>query len=77
MRIDSVIIEGIANIEHSKLEFGAMNVLIAPNGYGKSNMLRAIAFGLQFIKESETKREQMLGSVYLPINLSNLREKFH
>ena len=76
MRIDSVIIEGIANIEHSKLEFGAMNVLIAPNGYGKSNMLRAIAFGLQFIKESETKREQMLGSVYLPINLSNLRENF-
>lgn len=48
MKIDSVIIEGIANIEHLKLEFGAMNILIAPNGYGKSNILRAIAFGLKF-----------------------------
>ncbi len=76
MKIDSVIIEGIANIEHSKLEFGAMNALIAPNGYGKSNMLRAIVFGLQFIRESENRREQMLGSMYLPINLNNLRKDF-
>lgn len=47
MKIDSVIIEGIANIEHSRLEFGAMNALIAPNGYGKSNMLRTFGKNLK------------------------------
>lgn len=76
MKIDSIIIEGIANIGHVRLDVGAMNALIAPNGYGKSNMLRAIVFGLQFVSTSETKRKQMLGSNYLPINLSILRKDF-
>ena len=76
MKIDRIIIEGIANIGHAQLEFGAMNVLIAPNGYGKSNMLKAIAFGLQFITVGETKRQQMLSSSFLPINVSILRNDF-
>ena len=76
MKIDRIIIEGIANIGHAQLEFGAMNVLIAPNGYGKSNMLKAIACGLQFITVGETKRQQMLSSSFLPINVSILRNDF-
>lgn len=76
MRIDSIIIEGIANIEHTRLDFGQMNALIAPNGYGKSNVLHAIVFGLQFINADEAKREQMLGSTYLPINIAILRKDF-
>ena len=42
MIIDNLIIEGISNIEHIHLEIGEINALIAPNGYGKSNVLRAI-----------------------------------
>lgn len=76
MKIDSVTIEGFANIERGDFEFGTMNALIAPNGYGKSNILRAIAFGLNFISANEIKREQMLTSNSLPINISILRKDF-
>ena len=49
MIIDSFIIEGISNIGHLRLDVGEMNALIAPNGYGKSNVLSAISFGLMFL----------------------------
>ena len=42
MIIDSFIIEGFSNIEHIRLDLGEINALIAPNGYGKSNVLSAI-----------------------------------
>ena len=46
MIIDSLIIKGFSNIEHIRLDIGDINALIAPNGYGKSNVLNAISFGL-------------------------------
>ena len=76
MRIDCITIEGIANISHASFEFGEMNALIAPNGYGKSNVLRAIDFGVNFMTASEAKKEQMLSSGFLPINISNLNKNF-
>ncbi len=53
-----------------------MNALIAPNGYGKSNLLRAIDFGLRFVNGSEAERAQMMGSTFLPINVSNYKKDF-
>ena len=44
MIIDSFIIEGFSNIEHIRLDVGEINALIAPNGYGKSNVLSEAAF---------------------------------
>lgn len=76
MKINSVTIEGFANIGHADFDFGEMNALIAPNGYGKSNILRAIAFGLSFISTNEIKREQMLTGSFLPINSSILKKDF-
>ena len=49
MIIDSFIIEGFSNIEHIRLDVGEINALIAPNGYGKSNVLSAISFGLMYL----------------------------
>lgn len=76
MRIDSITIEGIANISHASFEFGEINALIAPNGYGKSNILRSIDFGVSFMTADEVEKEQMLNSGFLPINLSNLNKEF-
>ena len=77
MVIDSFIIEGISNIGYVRLDVGEMNALIAPNGYGKSNVLSAISFGLMYLNADEETKRQMLRSQYLPINISAKEKKFH
>lgn len=46
MTVRGFVIEGISNIGSLRLDVGSLNALIAPNGYGKSNVLRAIGFGM-------------------------------
>ena len=77
MIIDSFIIEGISNIGHVRIDVGEMNALIAPNGYGKSNVLSAISFGLMFLNANEETKKNMLRSRYFPINISIQEKKFH
>ena len=77
MIIDSLIIEGISNIEHIRLDIGEINALIAPNGYGKSNVLSAISFGLALLNANEATKRQLLSSRYLPINVSMRDKNFH
>lgn len=68
MKIDGFVIEGFANIPHLSLKVDELNTLIAPNGYGKSNVLNAIEFGVKFLSANELERKQMMNSRYLPIN---------
>jgi len=68
MRIDNIKIDGIANIEQANLRIGEQNALIAPNGYGKSNVLHAIEFGMGFLAADEAQRGQMMRGRWLPIN---------
>ena len=77
MIIDSFIIDGISNIEHIRLDIGDINALIAPNGYGKSNVLNAINFGLIYLTANKETKGQMLHSRFLPINVSIEEKKFH
>ena len=67
MIIDSFIIEGFSNIEHIRLDVGEINALIAPNGYGKSNVLSAISFGLMYLNANEETKGQMLRSRFSPL----------
>lgn len=77
MVIDSVEIGGFANIRDVKVGLDDVTALIAPNGYGKSNVLRALAFGSRFIGASETERERMMAQEnVMPINRSMLRQDF-
>ena len=76
MVIDSFDIEGISNIEHVRIDVGEMNALIAPNGYGKSNVLGAIGFGLDFLNASVEGRRHMLGNGFAPINEAMIHNDF-
>ena len=76
MVIDSFDIKGIANIEHIRIDVGEMNALIAPNGYGKSNVLSAISFGLDFLNASAEGRQHMLSNRFAPINEAMVHNNF-
>ena len=68
MKIDGFKMDGIANIEHADLRTGELCALIAPNGYGKSNVLRAIEFGIRFLTADDVERRQMLSGRWMSIN---------
>lgn len=76
MKISGFLIEGVLNICSLKLNPENFNALIAPNGYGKSNVLDAISFGIQFLSASEQGKAQMMRSRYVPINANMYRQNF-
>ncbi len=76
MVINSFFIEGISNIGHLRLDLGQLNALIAPNGYGKSNVLNAIEFGMKFLSADQHEKIQMMRSRFLPINNGMVEKDF-
>ncbi|MDO4461056.1 MAG: AAA family ATPase [Bacteroidia bacterium] len=76
MTVGSFFIEGISNISSLRLNLGSLNALIAPNGYGKSNVLRAISFGMEFLPASEQEKAQMMRNRFVPLNSNMYRKNF-
>lgn len=69
-------IEGISNISSLRLNVDSLNALIAPNGYGKSNVLRAIGFGMEYLAATEQEKAQMMRSRFIPLNSNIYRKDF-
>jgi predicted ATPase len=76
MNVTGFKIEGFANIAYQSLDVHELNALIAPNGYGKSNILNAVEFGVKFIYADEAERVKMLASRFRPINESIVLKDF-
>jgi len=71
-------IGGFANIEAVEIDLKEMNALIAPNGYGKSNVMKGINFGTEFIGAAPAARDRMMhDEAYLPINVHCYEKPFH
>lgn len=70
MKLLSVSIEGFRNIKNNSIEFGdGITSLVSTNSYGKSNLMLAINFAIDFIKADSKEKENMMGSVYgIPFN---------
>ncbi len=69
MKIKSISLGGFCNIDKFNIDLQNMNAIVAPNNYGKSNVLEAIIFALKFIKANETERAKMMSDQsYIPIN---------
>jgi len=70
MKLLNVKIEGFRNIESDSIEFGdGITSLVSTNSYGKSNLMRAIDFAVDFIKADEEMKAAMMSWVNgIPFN---------
>jgi len=72
MKISKICVTGFTNVAHAQIELSGMNALIAPNGYGKSNVLKALEFGASMIAGTPAQRERLLqNEAYQPVNMHN------
>ena len=77
MEILKTKIKGIRNISEAEIVFGQMTALVGLNGYGKSNILDAIDFGIDFIKyPPQIKNKAMSAKRNVPILKSNAGQNF-
>lgn len=70
MKLLKVRIEGFRNIEKNTIELGeGITSLVSTNSFGKSNLMKAIDFAVEFIKaESDTKNVMMSWTYGIPFN---------
>jgi len=69
MELKNINFSGFANIESFEIELGKLNALVALNNYGKSNVLAAIEFGIDFIIQPLSVKNRMMAfRPVIPIN---------
>lgn len=77
INISKITIGGFANIKETFFNLSQINALIAPNNYGKSNLLEALYFGIAFIGASPKYKLTMMKSRHcIPINKANDHSPF-
>ena len=78
VKINSIYIHGYRNIVNTKLNLlEKLSVLIAPNNYGKTNVLHSINFAAELISSGEDWQENMIrANGYLSDNKDNPPESF-
>lgn len=64
MKLLNLTVGGFKNLSQTTIELGGITAFVSPNNYGKSNLLDAIDFGIDFINESPKGRNSMMG--YIP-----------
>lgn len=78
MKLKSITVGGFKNLEKTRLLLDGMIAIVSPNNYGKSNLLEAIDFGVDFIFSSPKDRQLMMSWVRgIPINKELENEEFY
>lgn len=69
MKLLSVKIEGFRNIESTKINLHDFTFLVSTNSYGKSNLLEALKFAIDFIKASSLDKYRLMARIdCIPFN---------
>lgn len=78
MKILSVFVDGFKNLSNVRLNLDGMTALVSLNNFGKSNVLKAINFGLTFIRMTNgEKGTEMSNSQFMPRNKKQLHRDYH
>ncbi|MDD2496792.1 MAG: ATP-binding protein [Desulfitobacteriaceae bacterium] len=77
MRIQKISVGGFRNIDNTLLEMKNMIALVSLNNYGKSNLLKAIDFGVRFIKNNtEIKSAMMSWPDGIPLTIATASKNY-
>lgn len=69
--IRSIRVGGVTNIGEVSIPLSELTALVAPNNYGKSNVLVAVEFGVRFLMATPAQRREMMSQrALIPINTS-------
>lgn len=69
--IRNIKIGGVTNIAQVSVPLEALTALVAPNNYGKSNVLQGVEFAVRFMTAAPQERRQMMAQrALIPINAS-------
>ncbi len=67
--ISKLSIGGFTNIRQVSVDLSDLTSLVAPNNYGKSNVLKAVRFAFDFIKANANEKTVLMNRrVHIPIN---------
>ena len=77
MKLHSITIGGYRNLKKTTIYFEGLTTLIALNSYGKSNVLRAIEFAVNFYKATPAVRQRLFRlESALPLNQATCFDDF-
>ncbi len=77
MKIKSISVGGFKNLKHSTIQLNNITAVISPNNYGKSNLLEAIDFGVDFLSSNSKDRKNMMKWIRgIPINKTIENDEF-
>lgn len=77
MKIKSISVGGFKNLKCSTMQLDNITAVISPNNYGKSNLLEAIDFGVDFLSSNSKDRKTMMKWIRgIPINKTIENEEF-
>lgn len=77
MKIKSISVGGFKNLKRSTIQLNNITAIISPNNYGKSNLLEAIDFGVDFLSSNSKDRKNMMKWIRgIPINKTIENDEF-
>jgi len=77
MNLKRIYIDGFKNINDVEVELDRITALLSPNNFGKSNLLKAIDFGFDFIRSTKEEKARMMGwKNGFPLNSELVKDNF-